>query len=160
MARIPGPIPKPQAELARDRSRKGGEVKEVTVGERRPVTWNLEPDPDWHPIAIRLYESVRTSGQADFYQDSDWAMLYSLCDDLSYYKTPREWTDKDTGELRQQNRYDVRQFIDKLKSEKAAPLSALTGGIHLHHLLCPDEDAFLRTRSALDEAGLLLREKD
>ena len=65
-----------------------------------------------------------------------------------------------TGELRQQNRYDVRQFIDKLKSEKAAPLSALTGGIHLHHLLCPDEDAFLRTRSALDEAGLLLREKD
>ena len=65
-----------------------------------------------------------------------------------------------TGELHQQSRYDVRQFVEKLKTEKAAPLSALTGGIHLHHLLCPDEETFRRTRAALDAAGLLLRERD
>ena len=62
-----------------------------------------------------------------------------------------------TGELHQQSRYDVRQFVEKLSAEQAAPLSALTGGIHLHHLLCPDEETFARTRDALDAAGLLLR---
>ncbi|MGI5530165.1 hypothetical protein ACQEVX_23080 [Streptomyces syringium] len=43
-------------------------------------------DRDWHPIARRLWDSLRSSGQADFYQNSDWAFAYSLCEDLSYYK--------------------------------------------------------------------------
>lgn len=65
-----------------------------------------------------------------------------------------------TGELRIGSRYDVAQFMDRLLSERAAPLCALTGGLHLHHLLCPDEAAFLRVRAALDRAGMLLRERD
>ncbi|MER6231750.1 hypothetical protein ABT169_21745 [Streptomyces sp. NPDC001616] len=43
-------------------------------------------DSGWHPIARRLWDSLKTSGQADFYQNSDWAFAYSLCEDLSYYK--------------------------------------------------------------------------
>jgi hypothetical protein len=43
-------------------------------------------DRDWHPIARRLWDSLKTSGQSDFYQNSDWAFAYSLCEDLSYYK--------------------------------------------------------------------------
>ncbi len=43
-------------------------------------------DKDWHPIAKKLYDALKTSGQADFFQNSDWAFAYSLCDDLSYYK--------------------------------------------------------------------------
>lgn len=33
-----------------------------------------EPDGLWHPIATEWYLSLRDSGQAVFYQPSDWAM--------------------------------------------------------------------------------------
>lgn len=35
-----------------------------------------------------LWDSLLTSGQSDFYQDSDWAFAYSLCEDLTRYKEP------------------------------------------------------------------------
>lgn len=63
-----------------------------------------------------------------------------------------------TGELRLASRYDVKQFMSKLHGEGAAPLSALTGGIHLHTLLCPDSEAYDRTAAALDAAGFLLHD--
>lgn len=43
-------------------------------------------DPDWHPIARKVWDSLKTSGMRDFYQNSDWAIAYSLMDDLSHYK--------------------------------------------------------------------------
>ncbi|WP_245876964.1 hypothetical protein [Streptomyces uncialis] len=33
-----------------------------------------DPDPLWHPIAADWYLSLRESGQAAFYEPSDWAM--------------------------------------------------------------------------------------
>lgn len=60
-----------------------------------------------------------------------------------------------TGELRLANRHDVAQFMERLLAEQASPLSALTGGVHLHTLLCPDEAAYERTVRELDEAGIL-----
>jgi hypothetical protein len=33
-----------------------------------------EPDPNWHDIATDWYLSLRESGQAAFYEPSDWAM--------------------------------------------------------------------------------------
>lgn len=33
-----------------------------------------EPDPNWHEIATDWYLSLRESGQAAFYQPSDWAV--------------------------------------------------------------------------------------
>ncbi len=80
---MPGPTPKRSEERRR---RNAPDGVQVTKGEMMPVTWDLAPHEDWHPIAVWLYESVRTSGQSRYYQDSDWAMLYSICDDLSYYK--------------------------------------------------------------------------
>lgn len=59
-----------------------------------------------------------------------------------------------TGALRLKSRYDVGQFIQK--SSEAQPLSLLTEGIHLHTVLCPDEQAFQRVCDALREAGFLL----
>jgi len=53
----------------------------------RPVKIPNAPR-EWHPIARRLWDAMKTSGQSDFYQDSDWAMAFSLCDDLSYFKSP------------------------------------------------------------------------
>ena len=82
-----GPIPNREADLARPRERKSGDVQSVTKGTLRPVKVPRAPS-GWHPIAKRLFNSLKTSGQADFYQNSDWAFAYSLCDDLSYYKKP------------------------------------------------------------------------
>lgn len=41
---------------------------------------------EWHPIAKRLWKAMGESGQSRFYEPSDWAVAYSLMDDLSHYK--------------------------------------------------------------------------
>lgn len=61
-----------------------------------------------------------------------------------------------TGPLQLASRYDVSQFLSRCAGAGARPLSDLTGGIHLHTLSCPDEDAFLRVREALRKLGVLL----
>jgi transcriptional regulator of NAD metabolism len=64
-----------------------------------------------------------------------------------------------TGSLQLANRYDVGQFINRCSSFAAPPLSKLTGGIHLHTLLCPDEAAFERVKEALHKLGVLLEDQ-
>ncbi|WP_432078684.1 hypothetical protein [Streptomyces sp. YPW6] len=80
-----GPVPNREDDLARPRSRKGTDQQSVTKGEMKPVKVP-NADREWHPIARRLWDSLKSSGQADFYQNSDWAFAYSLCEDLSHYK--------------------------------------------------------------------------
>lgn len=82
----PGPVPRREAELARPLHRRGAEQRRTTRGVARPAAIP-DHDPEWHPIAIQLYLACQDSGQADFYQTSDWAMLWSLCEDLSQYKS-------------------------------------------------------------------------
>lgn len=65
-------------------------------GELRPVN-RPEPDPEWHDIAKMMYDSLLDSGQSDFFQSSDWAMAYHICEELSLYKQSGYWSDK-TGE--------------------------------------------------------------
>jgi transcriptional regulator of NAD metabolism len=60
-----------------------------------------------------------------------------------------------TGELHLSSRHDVRQFMDKVSEYGASLLSALTGGVHLHTLSCPDEATFRRTCLELADAGLI-----
>ena len=62
------------------------------------------------------------------------------------------------GQLQLSSRYDVEQFLNRSRSGAARPLSDLTGGIHLHRLLCPDEAAYRRVCRQLDEAGFLLKD--
>ena len=61
-----------------------------------------------------------------------------------------------TGQLQISSRYDVEQFLARIRDSDAAPLSMLTGGLHLHTLCCPNEDAYTRACAALKAAGLLL----
>ena len=61
-----------------------------------------------------------------------------------------------TGQLQISSRYDVEQFLARIRDSDAAPLSMLTGGRHLHTLCCPNEDAYTRACAALKAAGLLL----
>lgn len=61
-----------------------------------------------------------------------------------------------TGQLQISSRYDVEQFLARIRDSDAAPLSMLTGGLHLHTLCCPNEDAYTRACAALKAASLLL----
>ena len=61
-----------------------------------------------------------------------------------------------TGQIQISSRYDVEQFLARIRDSDAAPLSMLTGGLHLHTLCCPNEDAYTRACAALKAAGLLL----
>ncbi len=61
-----------------------------------------------------------------------------------------------TGQLMLRSRYDVAQFLTK--AEGAAPLSALTDGIHLHTVRCPDGATLQRVTAALQAEGFLLEE--
>ncbi|MBR5534682.1 MAG: transcription repressor NadR, partial [Ruminiclostridium sp.] len=47
-----------------------------------------------------------------------------------------------TGQLSLASRYDVQQFVEKVQN--VPPLSSLTGGLHLHNLRCPSEEAYQR----------------
>lgn len=62
------------------------------------------------------------------------------------------------GSLDISSRYDVNVFMEKIDSEQAQPLSALTGGIHLHTLSCDGKETYDRTCRELKQAGLLFDE--
>lgn len=63
-----------------------------------------------------------------------------------------------TGSLNISSRYDVSVFMEKITSEQAQPLSALTGGVHLHTLSCDGEETYVRTCRELQESGFLYEE--
>lgn len=57
------------------------------------------------------------------------------------------------------SRYDVELFIERMSSTEAAPLSSLTEGIHLHTVLCPDEERLVRLQKKLAAEGFLVSDK-
>lgn len=61
------------------------------------------------------------------------------------------------GKLQVFSRYDADQFCEKLDSNQAPPLCDLTGGIHLHTILCPDEETFHRIEQQLHNQGILVK---
>ncbi len=58
------------------------------------------------------------------------------------------------------SRYDVEQFVQRMNSAEALPLSSLTEGVHLHTVLCPDEDRFARLKEKLAAEGFLVEDRD
>lgn len=77
-----GPIPK----RSESRQRRNEPEREVTTAVGAEDVTVPVPDPEWHPIARRVWDSLEASGQSRFYEPSDWAVAFSLMDDLSYYK--------------------------------------------------------------------------
>lgn len=66
---MPGPVPK------RTDQRRRTNKPEIPVASAPSTQAVVAPDADlgWHPIAARWYESLARSGQAAFYEPSDWA---------------------------------------------------------------------------------------
>lgn len=61
-----------------------------------------------------------------------------------------------TGELKISSRYEISLFLDRLRETDALPLSALTEGVHMHTISCPDDTIFQRVTEVLREKGILL----
>lgn len=84
---MPGPAAKKDSERARRNAPASGVARH---GELRPVTIPNADRKNWHPRAVALFDSFKTSGQQDYMQDSDWQMLKVACDLLTqYYNRPR-----------------------------------------------------------------------
>ncbi len=59
------------------------------------------------------------------------------------------------GQLNASTRYDISEFLKKVEKSEAAPLCGLTGGVHLHTVVCPDETAYKRVTDELRARGFL-----
>ncbi|MGA2307367.1 MAG: hypothetical protein ABSH29_24740 [Acidimicrobiales bacterium] len=64
-----GPVPKPSSQRRR-RNKESAPTTAPTAPVAPPAP---EPDPDWHPIASAWFCSLGESGQAQFYEPSDYA---------------------------------------------------------------------------------------
>jgi hypothetical protein len=69
-----GPIPKRSEERRRRNKDDGVEMVQAPSGAPEDLPDLPDPDGLWHPIASEWYLSLRDSGQAAFYQASDWAV--------------------------------------------------------------------------------------
>lgn len=69
-----GPVPKRSEERRRRNLDDGPGLIQAPAGPPTDLPELPEPDELWHPIATEWYLSLRESGQAAFYQPSDWAM--------------------------------------------------------------------------------------
>lgn len=69
-----GPVPKRSEERRRGDRSEGPPVRQA---ETFPGEVAMAPaDPSWHPLAVGWYESLGTSGQAQWYEPSDYATAY------------------------------------------------------------------------------------
>lgn len=59
------------------------------------------------------------------------------------------------GALHIQNRLDVQQFIDKCVESKAQNLSSISNGMHLHTIICKDDEQYNTIVHQLKEKGYL-----
>lgn len=66
-----------------ERSRKA-RAPSMTRGKSNPITQVSEPDPDWHKVAMMMWHSALASGGAAYFEESDVAVLYFICDQIDY----------------------------------------------------------------------------
>lgn len=74
-----GPVPKRSAELRR-RNKPDVPTKKTTVSGKVSVP---AAGRNWHPLANRLYQALKDSGQSKFYEPSDWAAAHLVCENLT-----------------------------------------------------------------------------
>lgn len=65
-----------------------------------------------------------------------------------------------SGQLQIFSRYDADDFLARLQKGRSLPLCGLTGGVHLHTLFCPSEEAYNRVLHALEKKGILLKKEE
>lgn len=73
-----GPVSKRSDQRRRRNAPTGPQSKGRAFGASAP-----EPDAEWHPIAMRWYQSLAESGQAEFYEASDWMLAVLMAESIS-----------------------------------------------------------------------------
>lgn len=81
-----GPPPKRSSQRRRRNKPAEGEPDQAAGAATVPVP---DPDPEWHPAAVMVWESLQQSGQAAFYEPSDWAAAFVLCTSISRELKPQ-----------------------------------------------------------------------
>lgn len=90
---MPGPPPKRSTQRRRRNEPTGGDPVKVpgaAVAERPKARRG------WHPIAKQWFESLAESGQAQFYEPSDWAVATMLAESMSRELSPQSIVVGDT----------------------------------------------------------------
>jgi hypothetical protein len=89
MAGSRGPVPKRSDQRRRKNKPAGPDVVEAdgAAEVETPVA-----SPEWHPVAVRWFESLALSGQSHFYEPSDWAAAYVLAESMSREMNPQPMT--------------------------------------------------------------------
>lgn len=64
-----------------------------------------------------------------------------------------------SGQLQIFSRSEAENFVNKIHKHQAPPLSALTDGVHLHTITCPNEAIYERILCDLGEKGILLEQR-
>jgi hypothetical protein len=80
-----GPVPK----RSDQRRRRNKESKPESVQVAAPLPAVPVAAKGWHPVARAWYESLGKSGQAVFYEPSDWATAYLLAESMSRELKPQ-----------------------------------------------------------------------
>lgn len=78
---MPGPVPK-RSDQRRNRVTSDEGLTKLEVA--NPTYDAPAPNPEWHWIAKDWYQSLIDSGQAHYYQPSDWATAVILAESLSH----------------------------------------------------------------------------
>lgn len=91
-----GPMPKRTAERRRrNKTSESGDSLEVTRVEVDEAELEKEPvgalptPKDWDETAAAVYDSLKRSGMRIFYEPSDWAQAYLLCEQIDKHLKPQ-----------------------------------------------------------------------
>ena len=87
---MPGPVPVKDAQRRR-RNKTSASDKSLShipaeihkLPPIEPTEAIPSPSEDWHPVATQLWTAQMKSGQAQWMEPSDWAMLYFVCESIS-----------------------------------------------------------------------------
>lgn len=82
-----GPVPKRTDQRRRRNKPADGATVTKGAATRRIVVPPV--NRKWHPVARRWYLSLRQSGQAEFYEPSDWATAYVIAEAMSRELNPQ-----------------------------------------------------------------------
>lgn len=75
-----GPIPKRSGQRRRRNVSDGPALVKAEAGKAPTVP---RASGDWHPIAKRWFQSLKDSGQAQFYEQSDWLTAVYVAEAMS-----------------------------------------------------------------------------
>ncbi len=81
-----GPPPKRSSQRRRTNTPAAGEPIKAAGAE---VVEAPAGDPEWHPVALRWFESLAGSGQSKFYEPSDYAQAFVLAEAISRELSPQ-----------------------------------------------------------------------